>query len=187
MPKFEATATKLNANLRFRLSVNGSTVLERFKVRRKAFIQMLIVDKAALGVAYEYNECEKLLEDMKSQMEAVDSLKQSEQTKESEQPQKKEKAAKRLLASANGKNRREVTATKNTRSTYSADGNTSATAARLSTSTMIWRRLVGRLRKVRPSAFRSKNVSSTFKSASTRTCARSGQRACGALRSGGEA
>lgn len=102
MKRFDAAAARMNANPRFQPSVNGRSVSERFKVRMKAFVQMRNRDEASSGVAYEYSEAEILLEEIKSQMEAVEALQHTEKEKESEQRRRKDEAAKRVLSSANG-------------------------------------------------------------------------------------
>lgn len=50
MRNFDTAAAWLNTNPRFRPSVNGRTVSERFKVRIKALIHMCNADRQLLGL-----------------------------------------------------------------------------------------------------------------------------------------
>lgn len=106
MKSFEKVAARLNANLRFQPVVNGRQISERLKTRMKSFITMRNADERASGVAYEYSEVEKILEDMKGQMDAAEELKRKEEESETDQRKKKEEAAKRILANATGGKRK---------------------------------------------------------------------------------
>lgn len=66
MRKFDSATARLNANTSFRRSLNYRIVLETFNAQMKEFIQMRNADSAASGVAYEFSECEELLEDLKA-------------------------------------------------------------------------------------------------------------------------
>lgn len=108
MKSFERVATRLNANPRFMPFVNGRTISERFKARMKIFITMRNKDEAASGVAYEFTDVEKILEDMKSQIDSVQDLKRKEEEREHDQRKKKEEAAKRILANASGRRKKHM-------------------------------------------------------------------------------
>lgn len=100
---YSVAAEKLNASQRFRPLENRRNVSERLGTRMKVFIQMRNADGRASGVANEPSESEFLLEETKTQMAAVESLKHVEQEKEMEQRCKKENARKQILAPANEK------------------------------------------------------------------------------------
>lgn len=60
--RFDVAAAKLNTDPRSHPFVNGLTVLDRFKVRMRVFIQMRNADERASGVVYQFLEIEHLLE-----------------------------------------------------------------------------------------------------------------------------
>lgn len=73
----------INAKTRLLLGINGRNFSKRVKECMNSLVRMSSLYKAAPGVAYTFSETKELLEEFKSQMEAVEELKRSEQTGES--------------------------------------------------------------------------------------------------------
>lgn len=112
MKYFQVVAVCFNSNQLFRLFVNEKAISELFKALMKGFVQMCNADEASSGNSYEYNECNRLLAEVKWQMEATGVLERGEQVKKTEKGLKIEHSTMQILARATANRNKKMMKTK---------------------------------------------------------------------------
>lgn len=100
MKSFKRVATRLNADPQPMPFVNSHTISKQFETWMEIFITMRDKDEAALEMAYEFTDAEKILEDTKSQFESVQDFERTEEKRKHDQRKKITGAAKRVVANA---------------------------------------------------------------------------------------
>lgn len=91
MKSLKSVASHLIVNQCFKLTVNERAVFKRFEAQVKSFEMMRNAEEKSSGVPYKYTKVEKLLKNMKAQMESVEELKREGEEREGSQWKRKKR------------------------------------------------------------------------------------------------